>query len=203
MKRTQSGFTLLELIMAVFMFAIIAALIAAFSIYYFGNYSFSFEENQSISQAQTAMTQMVREIREARIGDDGAWPIVTPQDTVFEFYCDVTNDGRSDKVRYFLDGTTLKRGVIQPTTVPVSYPPQNEVISVVTSYVDITSGAIFSYYNGDYPVDKINNPLGVSDRLLNTRYVGIHLVINIQTGNGAEPFELKNGVQIRSLKDNL
>src|SRR3972149_5759263 len=203
MSRHQTGFTLLELIVATFIFGIIAAGVAGFSVYYFQNYSFFLEENQAINQAQQAMTVMVREIREARNGDNGAWPLATADDNNFVFYSDVTNDGRSDQVRYFLDGVDLKKGVTEPTAVPVTYPPVNEKITSVASSVDTGGTPIFTYYNGDWPADQINNPLVPASRQLSTRLVRIYLRINISPNAGAQPFELSSSVQIRSLKDNL
>jgi hypothetical protein len=188
---------------ASFMFAIIAALVAAFAIYYFQSYSFSFEENQSINMAQTGLTTMIREIREARIGDNGAYAIEQTNDNSFVFFSDVTNDGRSDRVRYFVSGTNLQKGVTEPTVVPVQYPAANEKISTIISNFDNGGKPLFTYYNGDWPADTSNNPLPQSQRLLQTRYISVYVRVNISTNFAAQPFELTSGVQIRSLKSNL
>lgn len=197
------GFTLLELILATFIFGLIAAGVAGFAVYYFQNYAFSFEQQQAIGGAQTSLTAMIREIREARMGDNGAWPLVQTDDNAFIFYSDVTNDGRSDRVRYFLDGNELKKGVIEPTQVPVSYPPANEQVRAVAANLDNGGLPIFTYYNGSWPGDTLNNPLVPNSRLLNTRYVSVYLRLNVSPNVGSGPFELTSGVQIRSLKDNL
>ncbi|RJR15448.1 prepilin-type N-terminal cleavage/methylation domain-containing protein [Candidatus Microgenomates bacterium] len=199
----QSAFTLVEVIVATFIFAVIAGLVAIFAVYYFQSYTFSFEENQAIGAAQSSLTRMVREIREIRSGDDGAYPIVDPQDTSFTFFADVTNDGRSDRVRYFLNGTTLQKGIIEPTSVPVTYPTSNETITTIAENVDNAGQALFTYYNGDWPSDTVNNPLSQSERLLNARMVEIYIRINVSQDFSSEPFELTQSVQIRSLKNNL
>lgn len=199
----KAGFTLVEVIVAIFIFSIVVAGVAGFAIYYIRNYSFSFEETQSVGQAQQALTTMIREIREARSADNGAWPLTTLDDNSFIFYADVTNDERADRVRYFIEGTELKKGVIEPTQVPVSYPPANEVVKTIAYYIDNDTTSLFTYYNGDWPADQINNPLAPTNRLLNTRYVNIYLRINVETNTGSQPFELTSGVAIRSLKDNL
>jgi prepilin-type N-terminal cleavage/methylation domain-containing protein len=203
MQKYKSGFTLVEVMVAGFIFAAIAVGVAAFSAYYLKNYSYSFEETQSVGLAQNALTSMVREIREARNGDDGAWPIVQADDFTFVFYSDVTNDGKSDKVRYFLSGNNLEKGVIQPTDVPITYPAANEKIYIVASNIDTSGGPIFSYYNGNWPSDVINNPLSSANRILNTRLVKVYLKINMNQNFGAKPFELRSAVAIRSMKDNL
>ena len=201
--KLSGGFTLIEIMVATFVFSVVTGGVAIFSAYYFKNYSFSFEENQSVSIAQTGMTSMIREIREARSGEDGSWPIVDAQDNTFTFYSDVTNDSRPDKVRYFLNGTTLNRGVIEPTAVPVSYPQALEKITTIATNVDTSAGSLFKYYNGDWPADQIYNPITLSNRLLQTRYVTVYLRINISPNFAALPFEMTSGVAIRSMKTNL
>ena len=84
-----NGFTFVEVAVAVLLFGVIAATVTTFAAYYFRNYSFSYEQSQSIGIAQVALTRIVREIREARNGDDGSWPIVEANDTSFVFYSDV------------------------------------------------------------------------------------------------------------------
>lgn len=203
LKQNQSGFTLLELIMGIFMFSVVIVGIFALSTYYLTDYSFSFEENQSIQIAQNGLTRMIRDIREIRNGDNGSWPIVSAGDNEFIFYCDATNDGRTDRIRYFIDGNSIKKGLIEPTAVPVSYPTANEVITTVVTDLESGSGPLFTYYNGNWPGDQINNPLITAERILNTRFVSVYFKISISDDFAAEPFELSSGVNIRSMKDNL
>lgn len=202
-RQKRAGFTLVEVMVATFIFAIIAGLVAVFAVYYFQSYTFSFEENQSIGIAQSSLTTMMREIREARAGDDGAYTIISAQDNSFTFFSDVTNDGRTDRVRYFLNGTQLQKGVIEPTQVPVTYPSASEQIKTVADFIDTGGSPLFTYYNGNWPADTINNPLTLINRNLNTRFVSIYMRVNINNNYSAQPFELTSGVQIRSLKDNL
>lgn len=199
----MKGYTLLELILAIFLFSSIVGFVSFFFLSYLRAYSFSFEHQRIINEAQGGMTQMIREIRKIRNGDNGSWPIIQADDYSFVFYADVTNDGRTDRVRYFLDGTELKRGVIEPTAVPVSYPPQQETITTIARFVQATSSAMFRYYNGDWPGDTINNPLPPSQRILNTRFVEITLTIYPTNQSVAKPFTLSSGVTIRSMKTNL
>ncbi len=202
-RKSTHGFTFVEVIIAVFLFTVIVALTSGFVVYYFSNYSFTFEQQQQVGQAQSALTQMIREIRKARPGDDGSWPLVQTDDAVFIFYADVNGDNRSDRVRYFLSGNELRRGIIQPTAVPVTYPVANEVITTLMTSVEATSSPIFRYYNGDWPADTTNNPLSPANRILNTRFVKIDVRLNQTTNFAAEPFELSSGVSIRSMKNNL
>lgn len=203
MNKKQEGFTLLELIISMFLFSAIVALVAGFSVYFFNNYSLSYEEQQQVGQAQVALTQMIREIRKAQTGDDGSWPLIQTDDTTFIFYADVNGDGRADRIHYFLNGTDLNRGVIHPTAAPVTYPSGTETVTTIASNVDATNSAIFKYYNGNWPTDQINNPLAAAQRILNTRYVAVNLKINITQNFSAQEFSIDGGVSIRSMKTNL
>jgi prepilin-type N-terminal cleavage/methylation domain-containing protein len=203
MKQTGSGFTLIELMLAMILFATVSAGVTAFAAYYFNNYSFSFEENQSVGLAQSALTRMIRDIREARVSEAGSWPIVAANDDSFTFYSDVDNDNLSDQVRYFMNGSNLHKGVIKPTLSPISYPAANEAISIIATNIDTGGGPIFRYYNGNWPADQINNPLSQSSRQYGTRYVLVYFKINIDPARGSLPFELTTGVTLRNIKDNL
>lgn len=199
----KRGFTLVEILVTLFIILSIVGLISYLALYFSRNYSFSFEEQKSIAEAQQGVYTMIREIREARSGDDGSWALSETEDNNLVFYADVTNDGKPDKVRYFLDGEELRKGIIEPTQVPVTYPDANEVIRTIAYNVDNETHPLFTYYNGNWPGDSTTNPLSSFNRLLDTRYISVYLRININPETGAEPFELQSGVQIRSLKDNL
>jgi prepilin-type N-terminal cleavage/methylation domain-containing protein len=201
--KLRSGFTLVEMLISIFLIGSVSALVSTFAVYYFQNYSFSFEENQSIGAAQTALTQVIREVRETRAADNGAYAVNDAQDNSFTFFSDVTNDGRSDRVRYFIENGSLKRGVIEPTVSPVTYLTASEKIKIIVDNIDNNGKALFTYYNGAWPSDTTNNPLPLAQRILNTRFVSVYIRININPGKAAQPFELTSGVAIRSLKDNL
>lgn len=201
--KTHQGFTLVEMLVSAFIMGLVILGALAFAVYYFQSSSFSFEEVQTINEAQIGTTTIIREIREARISEVGGWPLETANDSSLVFYSDINDDGRTDRVRYFIENGELKKGVIEPTLPPVSYPTSNEQIRTIAYYVDNGSSPLFTYYNGDWPGDTINNPLALSERLLNTRYVTVHLRINVNPISGAQPIELQSGVSIRSLKDNL
>jgi len=206
MKHTKTilqGFTLVETIVATFLFIGLVGAVSGFAIFFFKNFSFSYEEQQSIDLIQGAVTRISRDIREARTGNQGAWPIISPGDNEFIFYSDVTNDGRTDRVRYFLDGNLLKRGIIEPTQVPVDYPLSQEKITVIASNIDPGGKPIFTYYNGQYPSNMTNNPLPAQLRLLSTRLVTVYLRSNISGNTTTQAYEASASVQIRSMKDNL
>ena len=199
----QSGFTLIEVMTAALLIVVIVGGLLTFTIYYLKNYSYSFTASQQIGQAQTSMTTLIRDISEGRKGEDGSWPLVDAQDNSLIFYSDVTNDSRADRIRYFLDGTQLKKSVIEPTLPPVTYPITQEKITVIADFVDTGGKPIFTYYNGNWPGDATNNPLILTKRTSDTRFINVYVRIKVNTVSTAQPFEMTSGVGIRSLKDNL
>lgn len=202
MKRgLQEGITLIEILMAVFLFMIIIATVAVFFNFFFDSYYFAYNENQNIDQAKYSVDRFSTEIREARVSEEGAYPLETADDQEIIFYSDADNDGRIERVRYFLDGTQFKRGIVEPGYPPVMYDPGSEIVSVVSDYIQNDTVPIFSYYNGDWPGDTVNNPLAFSYRLLETRMVGVQLLVNTSP-NSIENLVISTKTLIRNLKTN-
>lgn len=201
--KNLKGYTLIELLMTIALTAIVISLSVFILTYYLRNYTFSFTQQQIVNEGQTTFMQLIRNIREIRTGENGSWPIIDAQDTSFTFYSDVTNDGRADRVRFYVENNQLKRGIIEPTLPPVTYPIINEKISVVADHIDTSLGPIFTYYNNNWPNDTINNPLPVDQRLYSTSFVNIKIYILIDSNDKSAPYEISSGVMLKNLKTNL
>ncbi len=190
---------MIAMIIATFVMGGLISLLISYS----NAYNFSFEESQKISAAQGSLTRIIKDIREARQSETGAWPLVTTNDTELTFYADVTDDGIVDRVRYFLVGNQLKKGVITPTGTPLTYNAAQENIFVIADGVDMRSAPVFKYYNGNWPADKVANPLPSASRILNTRMIQATIRINPSGKTSATLYESTSSATIRSLKDNL
>jgi hypothetical protein len=59
----------------------------------------------AIDEARKGIETMVKEIRMAKEGENGAYPIEYAGDKEFIFYSDIDGDGRVERVRYFLAQT--------------------------------------------------------------------------------------------------
>lgn len=197
------GFTILEFVISSFIVMSVIAIASVLVLYTMNSYTFSIDENQAITQTQYALTRMLTQIREARSAETGAWPIEQANDNTLVVYSDVTGDSKTDRVRFFIDGTTLKQGVIEPTETPPSYPLDQEKITTLASALDTSGQALFTYYNGDWPVNTQGNPLILSDRIIKTRYISLYIRIRPNPNTNTQPYQLQSGVEIRSLKDNL
>lgn len=93
-------------------------------------------------------------------------------------------------------GNQFKKGVIQPTSSqPIEYPADQEVISLITSYVR-NNPPIFGYFdkNGD---EITSVPARVSD----AKMMKIFLVVNIDPNRPPQEFELESYIQLRNIKE--
>jgi len=100
--KKDKGFTLIETIVtiSVFTMAIIAATALLLLIY--RTHSYTWEEISAISEARRGIDTMIKEIREAREGANGFYAIEKADDKEFIFYSDIDNDGKPERVRYFM-----------------------------------------------------------------------------------------------------
>lgn len=91
-------------------------------------------------------------------------------------------------------GNELKKGVIQPTGSPVTYPVDQEEVSLLTSYIR-NDPPIFEYFDAagnkimDYPV-----------RVKDTKLMMVRLIINVNPNRPPSDFELKSAVKLRNLE---
>jgi type II secretory pathway pseudopilin PulG len=202
--KSQKSFSLIESIITIFIFTISLTLITGFIISIYRAYAFNFEQIQAVNEARKGIETMVKEIREARYGDDGSYPIKEAGDFQFIFYSDIDKDNATERVRYFLDGNNFKKGVIEPSGDPPQYISADEVVTILSANVrNSAPGPIFTYYNGDWPLDVVNNPLPTLTRLTETKLMHVYLKVNVNPNRPPADFELESDTQIRNLKTNL
>ena len=200
----MGAFTLVELLVAIGIFVMITSIVAE---YIFRSYEvnrFSLEMSDAIEYAKKGVEIMVKEVREASYGDNGDYPIAQADSQSITFYTDIDSDSEIEKVRYFLSGVNLIKGITEPTSgLPVQYLSANEATSTISQYIRNNTDPIFYYYNGDYPTDTINNPLPSPVTINSVRLIRLFLKINIDPAKAPGDFDLEEFVNLRNLKDNL
>ena len=106
-----TGFTLIEVIMVIAIFAIVMGALMNFIIIIYRSQSYSLEQAVAVNEARRGIETMVKEIREARTAENGSYIIEKAEDNEFIFYSDIDNDDSVERVRYFL-GPTARIGVM-------------------------------------------------------------------------------------------
>lgn len=192
----SKAFTLIETIVAIAIFTIVLSAVSALILMSYRVQNYSWQQSTAVGEGRKGIETMVKEIRKAQAGDDGSYSIEKAEDFQFIFFSDINNDGKAERVRYFIDGTNFKKGVIMPSGFPAVYNPASEQFFVLSSYVRNTP-PIFRYFDGN------NQELLAPARLHDTKLMRMRLVINVNPNRPPQDFVLESDVQIRNLKTNL
>ena len=155
----------------------------------------------SYDEARKVLQPIASEIRSASPSSLGAYPIEEANNTEFIFFTDTDNNGTKERIRYFLSGTTLERGVIVASGSPLQYLSANEVVTEIVHNVNNGATPIFSYYDSSYNGSSaaLTQPLSI----FAVRLVKITLVIDADPNRPPAPVTASTQVSIRNLKDNL
>jgi prepilin-type N-terminal cleavage/methylation domain-containing protein len=202
-KYQQSGFTIIEMLVVSVMMVVLAGAIFGLNYIIGQSQSFAFRSFMTVDQTNASVTMMVKELRTAQYGDNGAYPVELADYQNIVFYSDIDVDGDSEKVRYYLDGTELMKTVTEPTGVPPQYLPSNEITKSVASNVRNGGSPLFYYFNANYPSDTQNNPMTYPASIAGVRMVQIVLRINADESKPSSDYILDSFTNIRLLKDNL
>jgi type II secretory pathway pseudopilin PulG len=197
-KKQSAGFTLIETMVVFFILAILTD--AAWMLY-----RDTFSSNDALrdslntqGEMRKAFREMSSAIRSASPSSLGAYPIFSASSTAFIFYSDADLDGLKERIRYFLSGNILKKGILIPVGNPLVYSDANEKISPFI--LGVASSSVFSYYDGNY--DGTTAPLLAPVNLLSVRLVKINVVIDKDPAKPPAEMEFTAQVSIRNLKDN-
>ncbi len=190
----KQGFSLIETIIAIAIFAIVMAAVSGLIIYLYRVNSYAIQQAYAINSARKGMEVITREIREATYSDTGAYPVVDAQNNSFIFYSDVDRDNKVEKIRYYLDGSYLKRNEVHSAGTPLTYPSFSDY-AVLSEYVlnGIRSLPIFHYYNAS------STEIVDFSKITDIKLVKVTLIINVETSRPPAEFTLESSAQLRNL----
>ena len=148
--RSRRGMSLAEVIVGVAIFVMLAFAIFVFEQNFLAQNRWMIGSATQEDQIRLLFRAFVGEVRSASTADSGAYVIESAGDTSFIFFSDTNHDGSHERIRYFVSGTDLKKGVIKPSGCPAcTYPVGDEKITTVAT--DLTSAStIFFYYDQTY-----------------------------------------------------
>lgn len=199
--RPRRGISLLEVMVATAVLTTAAIIISAYVIQGYRVNRFTLEQADAIEQARRGTEVMTKEIREADFSDLGSYPIASATNQSLSFYSNLDSDSAVEKIRYFLDTTGFKKGVIKPGGNPLAYNPATEKITLIAQFVQNGSDPIFYYYDGNYP--STTTPLATPANPNQVKLIALKLRVNIDPLTAPEDLTLDTFVQVRNLKDNL
>lgn len=197
----NKGFTIVEIMINLGIFSVIMVTIGLFirNSYYMN--SIFTGGLVSYDQSRKILQPIASEVRSASPSSLGAYALESTTDNSFIFYTDLDNNGTKERVRYYLSGINLMRGVITPTGSPLAYVSNNEVTQVLFEGVRNGSTPIFAYYDNTYTGSS--SPLTQPVSAMNVRLVKITLILDNNVSAPPSPITVTTQVSIRNLKDNL
>jgi len=103
-NKRKFGFTLIEVLVAIFIFTLIVAALSGLIITAYRSQSYTWQQSTAVEEARRGIETMVQELRQARDGENGTYPIEKAGDKEIIFYSDIDKDNKTEKVRYFWGG---------------------------------------------------------------------------------------------------
>src|SRR3989339_850533 len=177
----KKGFTISELLISIFILSVLTLGVSTFQRDVF-SLNFALQNGLSAQMsARRVVKTMVAELRETGPSALGAYPIASASSTSITFYSDVNNDGLRDRVRYYVSGTNVKRGIIAPSGNPLTYNSANEKISnVISDFIASSTRPLFEYYPADYAGSTA--PLTYPVNIQSVRLVKVTAIIDKNPG---------------------
>ncbi|MFA5022958.1 MAG: hypothetical protein WC385_02665 [Candidatus Paceibacterota bacterium] len=169
---------------------------------FYQNYVWS-RELVAESEAKITLRRLVAELRTAEPSNTGTYSIESASKNNLVFYSDINNDNKRERLHYWLEGRTLKRGQVAPTGQPYTYATSSESISTVINDLINTNNLIFSYYDRSYDGTASSPALSEPIEVKNIRLVKVEFLIDANSAQAPVPLYLSSQVMIRNLKDNL
>ncbi len=191
MKKSE-GFTLIEVLISILIASVLMLILNRFIVESYKSITFASEQEEAVENARDALDIMITEIRSANFSQQGAYALLRTEDQDFIYYSDVDADGDTEKIKYFLEESELKRVVTEPGVL-MDYSGAGST-STIASYMNNQEESIFTYYDSDYLEANIINDI---------RLVNIQLKINVTPNIAPNDYWARTDIQLRNLKDNL
>jgi prepilin-type N-terminal cleavage/methylation domain-containing protein len=198
----QKGFTLIEVIITVSIFAVLVFGVSVMLFDIFTNSRQELASMSNIDQAHSVAFKFTNEIRNATTGSDGSYALNLADDNQIIFYSNLGTNSPIKRIRYYVSGNNLYKGVIIPSGSPLSYDLASESISTVVTGLMNGTSPIFYYYDGNYAGEgnSLSQPININQ----IRFIKINLTLQKQTtNNDTSIFSVSDSATIRSAKDNL
>ncbi len=196
--RTDSGFTLVETIVAVAMTGIVMATLGVMIQYFYQTNAYALEQNQAVNSARASIENTVRDLREACYGADGSYPVNSAATSSVVFYARSPASGTIERLHYYLSGQTLYRGTTDPGGTPLSYSGQPERATLVIDNIrNDASTPLFTYY--DTSGNQLPDPVNVAS----VASVRIQALTDVNPDRAPNVYTMLGSATLRNLHDAL
>ena len=188
------GVTLIETLVWIVLFTFVMLAIMQSVLYFYRTNNYVIQESTAVSSVQRGIDSMVRVIRESAYSDTGAYPVVSIATSSVTFYANTDTDTSVEKVRYYISGTTLYLGVVNPTGDPAVYTGAEATTTISDNIKNISQSVnLFTYYD--------QNGALISDytKVGDVRFVTLNLVADIDPNRAPTLITLRSSAALRNL----
>ncbi len=202
-NQNQIGFTLIELVVTISIFSIVSV---GLIILVGDVYSQATKHGSSIAnadQTRRLSNQMMQELRNSVSASNGAYAIAIADAQQLAFYANVDGGTDIERVRYYLSGGKLYRGIVKQAGNPVNY-NGTEISKVVQNDVaNNGSTPLFYYFNENFD-DNTDSALTQPVNIALVTYIKLNIQVLKRTSKSTtSSFTVYAGAALRSLKTNL
>src|SRR3989338_5078606 len=199
--KMKNGMTLVEVLISLGIFVIISLALSGFGRDIFFLRSSAESNLLAQMEARQVLRNFVSETRGVSPSILGSYPISQAGTSTVTFFVDLDGDKLKEQVRYFLDGGSLKRGVVIPSTNPVSYSGSESVATVVKYVINSSSTPIFEYYDENFT--GTSSPLTYPLDISRIRLIKVTVVVDENISRPPGAIVSSTNVTLRNLKNSL
>src|SRR3989344_2599040 len=194
LKASSRGMTFIEVLVWISVFTLVMLAIVSTLLYFYRTNAYTLEQAEAVTSAQRALEQSVRIIREAAYSSQGAFPMHSIAADDLIFYADIDNDALIERVHYYISGTNLMRGTLDPTGNPPDY-TGGETATVIAQHVRNTAQGLstFRYY------DELGAEITNFANWTSVRFIKVSLAVNVNVATLPNQYVLSSSAAIRNL----
>ena len=157
--------------------------------------TYTLEQAQAVSDARRSIAHVVKVLREAHYSSEGAYPIVAMGTSTISFYADVDADPLVERVRYFITGSELRQGTVDPSGDPPAYTAP-ETVNTITYFIRNNEQHVDTFEYFDSTGTKITDMNDVTE----VRFVRIDTVINVSPTKLPNELLMRSSATLRNLR---
>lgn len=192
---SSRGFTFVEMVVVIALTVLLSGAVSGMIQYFYKTNLYTLEQTQAVDSARVSVQAAMKDLREASYGADGSYPIAAAATSTITFYANIDADVAFEKVRYYLSGSTLYRGITNPVGNPATYSGQVETTSLVVSNVENGSASVFRYY--DSTGAELTPPINISK----IASVTITVMTDVDPNRAPLTYTLVGAATLRNLRN--
>ncbi len=202
-KKLKRGFTLVEVLISIFIFSLISVAIVMTVSNLFSAATGQGGLLADQDQARKLIFQVTNELRNAAAGANGAYQLESAGNQQLVFFTNSdTSTIATERVRYYLlngkvyKGTTKYSGGAYSTSTEKTILVQNNIAS--------STAPLFYYYDGDYTGSSTQSALAQPVSVADVKYIKMDVLILNKGGvKNTNYYSVNGAAAIRSIKNNL